>query len=535
MKTKKLKKILSIGISSMMMIGLFTVTASAADLGDPANPTLKIKRDNATYTAYKMLDAEKKEGTNVYEYSIAPTAKAFFENNDITVDNIKGMDEDELKTLAEKFNDYVATVNADADDTNNVQGTTVRGNTEVNIGAGYYVVNQTASESSNPWVQNQPIVVAIPQTISTTEFDYSVEINPKDEKPSVDKSIVENGDKDSNDVAIGSYVTYKLTADVPLYPSDVDKNSIKFYLTDTLSEGLTFDTTDAQINITGDIRPGSSVSSTIDNVNCTVTTDKATPMEGGKIKFDFTGNYNVLKDYSKIYITYRVKLNDKAKVGGEANPNDVNLTYSNSSNTENTFTTEDVTVKTYTYGLAIKKVNAENPSEILPGAKFGIYLDKECKDEVKKGTTGEDGYVSFKGLDEGTYYIKELAAPNGYILSQDVIKVVIESVKNSKGEPTGDSIYKLDYPGEENDTEFKIVRNEGGSFIVKDANDFEIDASGKVFTDGTADLGLLVIGNKQGFNLPTTGGAGTWMFTIGGLVLMAGAVVVFISSRKKAK
>ena len=46
---------------------------------------------------------------------------------------------------------------------------------------------------------------------------------------------------------------------------------------------------------------------------------------------------------------------------------------------------------------------------------------------------------------------------------------------------------------------------------------------------------LLVIGNKQGFNLPTTGGAGTWMFTIGGLVLMAGAVVVFISSRKKAK
>ena len=142
----------------------------------------------------------------------------------------------------------------------------------------------------------------------------------------------------------------------------------------------------------------------------------------------------------------------------------------------------------------------------LAGAEFTLYRDEACTDEFKKYTTTEDGNIKFEGLDADTpYYLKETKAPAGFSLNDHVYKIEIKDIVIDKetGKVTNYTVY------------------------------VDGEAQGIVEYGKPAQTpGMHVINTKLS-NLPSTGGIGTTIFTIGGCVIMIAAAGLFFASRKK--
>ena len=172
----------------------------------------------------------------------------------------------------------------------------------------------------------------------------------------------------------------------------------------------------------------------------------------------------------------------KATVGQVTNS--VTLTYQSETGKEGTLTAQD---KANIYGITIDKVNLKGDK--LPGATFDLYYGDN---EPTPGTdtpvytglsTNEEGTLTFKGLNPGTYWIVETKAPNNYQKMAKPFKVVIKE-KDPKNEP------------------------------------------------GYAEE--VTILNTANVSLPITGGIGTLIFTFSGIALMGAAVLLYIRSRRKS-
>lgn len=512
----KMKKVISIIVCVIMMMSMLTVTASAAPT-EATTGTLTINREGGTFTAYKVLDATKKPGTTLYNYSVTTEFAGFFGNaayGSYTIEGMQGLD------TVEKQDAFAAALEKYAKD-NTITGKSFAGGLAAQeLSIGYYVVVQTASDSSNAYVPNKTITVAIPETSDNENYNYNVVVTPKDTLPSVDKVIVENGtDVDKNDVAIGDTVNYKLTSTVPQYPVNTVESSVEYYLKDTLSKGLTFNA--GSLSVVG-IKDGIRTPLTKDT-DYVVNTSAVVAGTATTIIVDFTGKYSTLKNYGSIEVTYNATLNENAIIGEAGNPNDVLLGYTNNPTSGEKHETDKIEVKTYTYAIGVLKISATSMAA-LSGAEFelknsgGTVVGKYGYAEngsvvVSTGAaiiaTDVDGRVYFTGLDEGTYSLQETKAPSGYVLLSGEIGFTITATKDS-GLPTGACVVAID--------------------------GVDVTATETVTINGAdATIAKITVENKRGFILPTTGGTGTWMFTICGLALMAGAVVVFAVKRKKAK
>lgn len=527
MKVKnKIKQILSIIVTAMMMMSLFTVSAFAKD-----NYTVTFQGEGAKttqFSVYKVLNVASKDSTNI-SYSVNTTTGSNFSDffkpevdggQGYTIDQIATNGAETaalaLKNFINKENiTPVATVDK-VSETNPSQSIT--------LGEGYYIVLQSvASGATTPWVQKDPILFSLPQIKNGSVSEDDLQIVDKFEEPQVSKNIININKGYSSATEVGNLVIgtdtskansvnkndvipYLVEADVPQY-SDLyaPKSDIVYTFTDTFSSGLTYQ---SDLKVYGKkVTDGNWEE--IRNTYYAVS---------GTLEVDFTGHYENISQYSKIRLTYTAKLNDSALVGGGANPNKVELSYSNNPNLLTDAKKKDDTVNTYTYGLKVVKKEAGS-STTLSGAKF-VLVNAENK--LINATTGEvsndaydatnfdknsttyvfttdgDGVIRVTGLKEGTYKFIEIQAPNGYVTPEgDAAKTTVTITVTDKN---------YSAPTYENATEV---------------------------TDGNNKLGSTDIFNSRGVNLPQTGGAGTWMFTIGGLVLMAGAVVVFMATRKK--
>ena len=390
--------------------------------------------------------------------------------------------------------------------------------------AGYYLIVDTSpfSEGDSYHAYNSFL-------LKVTKANFHVQIKHKVVKPTVKKEVFDNDDKssygDNNswgdndgwgssaDHAINEPFQFRLIAKLPASKDNgraydyYDKYTVCF--NDTLSEGITFDRLD-KVEITSGAGGTPKV---INAANYTLTPND--PQSFFKLSIDNVKTCAVaaglnLNDGATITVTYTAHLNDKAAVNSSDNKNSVRLQYSNNPRpgehwgyTPNY--TPESEVYVYTYQLNNTKYHdkAEAGNE-LKGAGFRLYSAETCNAteeiKLKKNTDntyspyfGDDagdemfsddkGQFNVKGLDAGTYYLKETTTPTGY---------------NTCGLTT-----------------VTIKANHTG-------NRLELDGS---------NLSTTII-NNSGTVLPSTGGIGTTLFYVIGGGLMAAAAILLITKKR---
>ena len=356
------------------------------------------------------------------------------------------------------------------------------------------------------------------------------------EKPNVEKQVKTGVDAygKATDASVGDVVTWKVTAAVP---SNVNKLA-KYILTDTMSSALTWESeTEAKLTI-----------ETNQNVELAKNTDykltvPADGEEGGTWTIEFTpaGKSKLAtNNVTSISVTFNTKLNDNATVNNTGNLNDASLTYSNGFKSDKEGYPDqpdpkDEVIKNeasvYTFGMNVVKVDGKDSSIKLQGAEFNLYrydlnigsnkmTEGELADNgyfVGHYTTKENGEINVSGLKNGTYYLIETKAPtydvteNGetktysYNLLKEPVKVVV----------------KVEY-----EVNTKTTTDENGNVTT---------IVSKKYLGGENDSGeyKVIIKNNKGFNLPTTGGFGTLLFSGIGVLLVVAGVGVLLSLKKK--
>lgn len=386
--------------------------------------------------------------------------------------------------------------------------------------AGYYLFVDTTDFSKDDSYHSYNSFL-----LMVTKGNWNVPITPKAEKPSVKKEVFDNFDNQdgtstgdfgsSADHAINEKFQFKLTATLPASTDHAydyyDTYAVCFK--DTLSEGITYDGPDSVVIKSNN----NTYDTTIDPSKYTIDTKnletqnyfevnihdvKACAKDAG---FD-------LNDGATITVTYTAHLNDKAYVntrsGSTENKNSVQLQYSNNPRPgEYWGTTPKSEVYVYTYQLNNTKRAEKEDGTPLPGAGFRLYSNEAChdEDEIKlkmnddgtysrdfstegKGVemiSGQDGQFNVKGLDAGTYYLKETTPPSGYSACANK-EIVISATHNG--------------------------------------NHVELDSS---------KLSTTIINKKDGgITLPSTGGIGTTIFYVVGGGLMVAAIVLLVTKKR---
>lgn len=184
----------------------------------------------------------------------------------------------------------------------------------------------------------------------------------------------------------------------------------------------------------------------------------------------------------------------------------------------------------------------QTTGEVLSGAKFKLYTDESCTKEYKNPVTespivsDEDGKFVIKGLAEGTYWFKEIEAPEGYSLNEHAFKIVIDAKYEEK------PVTKTSTDSEGNEVNEQFVEKFLTSWSVtideKEVNSFTVEHAADGTPNQTSNnpnADSYKINNTKLINLPSTGGIGTTIFTVVGVLLMVGAAFLFFVSRRKAQ
>lgn len=442
-----------------------------------------------------------------------------------------------------------------------------------NVPAGVYIAVLTgAADGSvyNPvflaatYGEEGNVVVDKPEQVNAGDaYLFGMTAVLKKTTPDVDKTItggtVEDDGRDT--VGIGSVVDYQVEMTMPSYPANAANKTL--FLTDRLTAGLTFDYSTLTVTV-----EGQTVTRTGDTfiLNGKVIATAAEKDNGFNLNFNYD---NLVSNaagavYTPI-VTYSAVVNDTAVVGAAGNPNDVTYYYANEPNTGNTWdeVTEEpdeapgVTSKkdqetVYTYQLAFQKTDAETDKP-LADAVFGIYSDADCTQLIDKVMTNQEGYAVSTKVAKGTYYIKELVAPTGYSLNTTVYPIEA-SWKTATTTVTG-SVTNAQYTTQKpSDDAVQVGWIKDGRYYSMAAVAEEEAAAGgyqaaylaaqstttstvTTVTENGAGSGTALLGdeipNTQMHALPSTGGMGTVLFTVGGIVIMAAAAVLFFLSRRK--
>ncbi len=367
-----------------------------------------------------------------------------------------------------------------------------------NLSAGYYLVKDKASsQNQTNGAYTSYILKVVKDITATTKLDVpTVEKKVQDTNDSTGKT---SGWQDSADYDIGDDVPYQITGSMP--GNIGDYKSYKYVFTDTMSKGLTFKEGSAKIMIgTTDVTKKFKENVTTNDDGSTVTWT-CDDLKTAGVELDST---------TKVVVTYKATLNEKAVIGSAGNPNTVNLTYSNNPNKggegETGKTPDDKNI-VFTYKAVVNKVDQDKKS--LAGAGFtlqkkinGAYTD------VKSFTAGEATTFTFTGLDDGEYKLIESTTPAGY----NTITPIEFTISATHDEESADP--KL--------TELTVSKVSGEATFTADKD------AGSLTTD---------VVNKKGSTLPETGGMGTTLlYAVGGvLVALAAAYIIISKKHEKAE
>lgn len=518
---------------------------------------------NYTFTneckgALQKIVGEKlgKAPENVTEYEVIDYIQSL---NNYKVEGARTPQEEngyysEFRYFIEKLRDELVKEGNSAAD--NICVTEVKNDGSVSLTGldyGYYIIDEV-SRTSGEYAASSLCMV-------DTANPYSV-VKIKSDYPSVDKMIQEDDNRDSigndgwNDMAdyeIGQTVPFKYVSQVP------DMNGYhKYYYGwhDVMNEALTFHPDSVAVSLSeGDTTYTLSQSEykVSENENGDTFTVEIKDLK--KIvdaKFDHMDKNGHNTYGQKIVLTYNATLNDKAAedTGLPGFENKVRLEFSNNPDGTGGGSTSEEKGETgltpwscvvcFTYRLNGIKMNDHDLR--LEGAKFRLYQDKDCTEEVlvKKTDAGyivinedsvtsttasnavemisdRDGVFDIIGLDSGTYFLKETTAPDGYRRILDPIQIDVTA-------------------------EFADDRNayiEGDGALGKALTDLKMTADIRQFLDGILNndakelvtnlehgTGNLTVVNKVGSRLPITGSSVTLiMLGVGCLLIVIADVM----------
>ena len=389
--------------------------------------------------------------------------------------------------------------------------------------------------------------------IFTVVGDTPVNVTEKTGIPTVEKKIVSDADNkecDAADSQIGQDVTYNLYGTVA---ENFDKYNTYYYqFSDQISKGLTLqDGAKVYLYANKDAAKADLNHAKVTDITnyFTPSTDKAAA-DGSKTTTWTCDNLKnvagVTRD-SCIVVSYTARINDRAVVGlnnnKEGNLNTVTLHYSNNPMTSTKGQTVPDTVKDYTYGLKINKVDL-GTEKALENAQFTITTKgDESSTDVKyvkdDGTlsdtevvlsTNRQGVITLTGLDAGVYTVTETSAPSGYTkVNPFTFEIKPTMTADDPGAGLTGLAGTLD------------PKNQGDKIIagLNDTSDGKVGDNKLDFKDGTLtnDDGTfnITVGDTKQVGLPLTGLNGvTFTWIAGGAVLCIG-VAHLIRSRKQAE
>ncbi|MBP3706933.1 MAG: SpaH/EbpB family LPXTG-anchored major pilin [Clostridia bacterium] len=567
---KAIKKILAVIVCLCVVCSCAVIAVSAAEatgsitIQNPSNSNATVA--GKTFNVYKIFNATTNGNNTSYSWyeknGETPFYNFFYgewENSkheivagvlgkqddgnvqkavEYLADKNSGGSNFELSQVAEKLHDYIVATGATTYIDPVKAGDTATSVNIPNLSYGYYLVYDDTTLAGS----------AVRSAVMLSTVNKDAIITLKANRPQILKQVEENNGTfgKGTSVNIGETITFKITTAVP---SHTLYTTYKYFIEDTMADGLEL------IADSIKVYQGDSL--------LTKGTDYTLTLAQGTVDFkvDFTASMNVPGKFAiddTLTVVYDAKVTDSIE---KANQNIAKLTYSNDpTNDESIGSVSDI-ANVYSYQFVFTKF-AQDTNGILTnvrlsGAQFNLYKVVGGSDVLVKFTTrnktinidgtdhniteyvvaedasapgatevletcnegeatitlshlnygGHLGDIAIFGLAEGTYKLVETKAPDGYILPNDPFVIEIVDEIGALG-----SVGTLNVTGS----------HTGSGSIVN--------------TNGMAENILTVwaeITNKPGSALPETGGMGTTIFTVLGIVMMVGAVA-FFTSRKRS-
>ena len=508
---KKLKKLMAVLTAAVTVISM-----SLPAMADGVKPTKSDKQTatvsnveaGATVTAYQIVKADYNDNGFIGYSAVEGVTLA-----DVTAPTSK-----EITDIAQEINPgkFTGAVTMTTTATSGLADFTA----DLSAGSWVVIVSGNVEEVYNPMLlsvyysisgsdntMNQKPLDANSNWTLVTKDAYA-----KSTEPKVEKTIVGSGSGNSkgDDVAIGDTVNFQIDTTIPSYSDQYKEVVVK--ISDKLSKGLELDQN----------------SITIDGLTDADNKDQYT-IERHSDGFVITVNsdYALAHGNHPVKVTYSAKLTDEAGINFDANSNTATLDYSNDPTDSDKVKTKEDKTYHYTFGIdanlgggsdkvteelikgETKKTTAsETEFSPLRGATFTLTNNNTSK--VYEAISDEIGHLSFPGLDAGEYTLVETKAPDGYTLNDQEIPVVITAVYNGDGTLAS---YSISIAGETTST-------------------YEADYTGET-TVITGESNPFPIENTKLNELPSTGGMGTYLFTIAGVAIISVAAIMLFVSKKK--
>ena len=442
-----------------------------------------------------------------------------------------------------------------------------------NLEKGVYLVKETKIPDGYS-ASSQSFLVAI------LEDNQVVNAYPKNQKMEVDKNILTdeqytaatssptaNTGSDSTNLSVGDTVNYQIQSKVPNYDTKTiaqmaDKTVNIVEITDTLSAGLTF--SDANLTAMKVFAGSNDITA---NVTKTRTDDQHFTVTVSLD--DVYSTEPTAKNYlgQNLYVVYQATVNANAVVTN-GNNNTVSMKYKNNP-TDSEYDPDPVTIPdenipvVYTYQMNLTKLldgeavtgtpSVENlrfvlkqgENNVSASGSNGVYTvtSDHAASATEMSLKSTDGTLQVKGLSAGTYTLTESGSVAGYTTLQSPITIVVtdagDGVVGAQINGSGDNLMV-----QANNPDYNATyKEEQDAYIIDHPRDSGYDSDPNYpypeynhDTPEKLDTGIfaLTVNNPSSqFELPTTGGMGILLFTLGGAVVLAAAIVIFTLARKK--
>jgi len=499
---KHARKLTSLLLALVMVFALAT-TVFAQDetvTGGTGSITISNAAKGETYTIYKLFDATVSEdGKSIaYTGTVPPSLNTYFTadtNGYISATGAAKDGENMSEGLKAALKAWTADATATATAESDGSALNFKG-----LKYGYYVVTTTQGNQVISVDSTMPNAIIVDKNSSTPEGLRKT--------------------ASSNDVSIGDEVTYTVRFETSNYfgAGKEAKKIVSYTIEDTLPDFL------SNVTVTSII---------VDNDGDSTTTkdqaDVTAQFVDKKIVIDWydEANSKFLHDNgATVTITYTAVVTEKAHIDGNGNTNKVTVTWTTEGGEPPVPGKLEKEETIYTYAIALKKV--DNKGKTLPGAVFQFPFYVKSTADATDGayiyagttagegltnqiTTPENGVIVVKGVKSGDYEITEFKAPAGY--NKLTAPVTVEAVK------TG-----------ETSTHTTVYLDKDGNKVNESAKVFEV----KVDIDTIAATAVVVV-NKAGTELPSTGGMGTTVFYVLGAVLVVGAGVLLVTKKRMSQ